>query len=115
MRKSANCSFVSTPSATTKEQQVELGAVGAGEEVEAVFAFGCWLGAGEFNVSLAVHSEAGAAYDWLDGVFFFRVTTPRLVEGIANLNATARVRRLGPAEARAGLAPAAGQESLTHG
>jgi len=91
----------------TKEQQVELGAVGAGEEVEAVFAFACWLGAGTFNVALAVHSEAGEAYDWLDGVFFFRVTTPRLVEGIANLNATARVRRLGPAEARAGLAPAA--------
>nr|MDQ3806050.1 ABC transporter ATP-binding protein [Acidobacteriota bacterium] len=47
----------------TKEQQIELGVVGAGEEVEAVFAFDCWLGAGEFNVSLAVHSAAGAAYD----------------------------------------------------
>ncbi|HEV3471476.1 MAG TPA: ABC transporter ATP-binding protein [Pyrinomonadaceae bacterium] len=99
----------------TKEQQTGLGAVGAGEEVEAVFAFGCWLGAGEFNVSLAVHSADGAAYDWLDGVFFFRVVTPRLVEGIANLNATARVRRLGAAGAREPAPRRAGQESFTHG
>jgi lipopolysaccharide transport system ATP-binding protein len=94
----------------TKEQQLELGRVGAGETVEVGFVFNCWLGAGEFNVSVAVHSDAGAAYDWLDGVFFFRVTTPRLVEGIANLNATASVRRLG-----AGAPAAAGQESFTHG
>ena len=98
----------------TKEQQIDFGVVGAGEAVEVSFAFNCWLGAGEFNVSLAVHSAAGAAYDWLDGVFFFRVMTPRLVEGIANLNASAGVRRLG-APARGGAGRAGRQESFTHG
>jgi lipopolysaccharide transport system ATP-binding protein len=94
----------------TKEQQIAFGRALSGDEVEVSFAFNCWLGAGEFNVSIAAHSEAGAAFDWLDGVFFFRVVTPQLVEGIANLNATASVRRLGAA------APAAaGQESFTHG
>ena len=96
----------------TKEQQVELGRVAAGEAVEVGFAFNCWLGAGEFNVSVAVHSRDGAAYDWLDGVFFFRVVTPQLVEGIANLNATASVRRL---SAAAAAPPPRGQESFTHG
>jgi len=95
----------------TREQQVEFGRVGAGELVEAVFAFNCWLGAGEFNVSVAAHDSAGAAFDWLDGAFFFRVTTPHLVEGIANLNAAASVRRLGAAPAPR----AAAQESFTHG
>ncbi|MFN2414826.1 MAG: ABC transporter ATP-binding protein [Pyrinomonadaceae bacterium] len=79
----------------TKEQQVDLGVLRCGELVEAVFAFDCWLGLDQFSVSLAVHSRDGVSYDWLDGVLFFRVTSPVLVEGIANLNASATARRLG--------------------
>ncbi|MCA1620938.1 MAG: ABC transporter ATP-binding protein [Acidobacteria bacterium] len=79
----------------TKEQQVDLGVLRRGELVEAVFAFDCWLGLDQFSVSLAVHSRDGVSYDWLDGVLFFRVTSPVLVEGIANLNASATARRLG--------------------
>jgi hypothetical protein len=78
----------------TKEQQVDLGLLRRGELVEAVFAFDCWLGLDQFSVSLAVHSRDGVSYDWLDGVLFFRVTSPVLVEGIANLNASATARRL---------------------
>src|SRR5881396_3349818 len=44
--------------------------------------------------SLALHSHDGEAYDWLDGVRFFRVTSQHLIEGIANLNASATARRL---------------------
>lgn len=79
----------------TKEQQVDLGLLRRGEIVEVSFAFDCWLGLDQFSVSLAVHSRDGVSYDWLDGVLFFRVTSPILVEGIANLNATAAARRLG--------------------
>jgi len=79
----------------TKEQQIDLGVLRRGELVEAVFAFDCWLGLDQFSVSLAVHSRDGVSYDWLDGVLFFRVTSPVLVEGIANLNASATARRLG--------------------
>ncbi|HEX6183099.1 MAG TPA: ABC transporter ATP-binding protein [Pyrinomonadaceae bacterium] len=85
----------------TKEQQIDLGVLGRGEVVEAVFAFDCWLGLDQFSVSLAVHSRDGVSYDWLDGVLFFRVTSPVLVEGIANLNAGATARRIGVGKADA--------------
>ncbi|HZB47338.1 MAG TPA: ABC transporter ATP-binding protein [Pyrinomonadaceae bacterium] len=78
----------------TKEQQVDFGAVRRGETVEVVFAFDCWLGIDQFTVALAVHSRDGVSYDWMDGVIFFRVTSAVLVEGVANLNATATARRL---------------------
>jgi len=78
----------------TSEQLLEIGAVRRGETVEVTFAFNCWLGIDDYSISCAVHSRDGEAYDWLDGVRFFRVTSLRLTEGIANLNATATVRRL---------------------
>jgi hypothetical protein len=78
----------------TKEQQIDFGLLRRGELVEVSFAFDCWLGLDQFSVSLAVHSRDGVSYDWLDGVLFFRVTSPVLVEGIANLNATASARRI---------------------
>ena len=78
----------------TKEQQIDLGALGRGDTVEVSFAFNCWLARGQFSVSLAVHSRDGVSYDWLDGVLFFQVTSPALIEGVANLNASATARRL---------------------
>ena len=95
----------------TKEQQVELGRLRRGELVEVSFAFDCWLGLDQFSISLAVHSLDGVSYDWLDGVLFFRVTSPVLVEGVANLNATVAARRLGARDA--GLAARAGAEATT--
>ena len=77
----------------TKEQQIDLGTVKAGSTVEISFAFNCWLGIDQYSISLAAHSQDGQAFDWMDGVFFFRVVSGQLVEGIANLNATAVVRR----------------------
>jgi hypothetical protein len=93
----------------TKEQRVELGVLRRGELVEVSFAFDCWLGLDQFSVSLAVHSRDGVSYDWLDGVLFFRVTSPVLVEGIANLNATATARRVGVSMAGALVGAEAGQ------
>jgi ABC-type polysaccharide/polyol phosphate transport system ATPase subunit len=78
----------------TSEQRLELGTVRRGETLEVTFSFNCWLGIDNYSISCAVHSREGEAYDWLDGVRFFRVTSMRLTEGIANLNATASARRL---------------------
>jgi len=78
----------------TNEQLLEIGSVRGGEIVEVMFAFNCWLGVDNYSISCAVHSRDGEAYDWLDGVRFFRITSLRLTEGIANLNATAAVRKL---------------------
>lgn len=87
----------------TKEQQIDLGRLKRGETVEVSFAFDCWLGLDQFSVSLAVHSRDGVSYDWLDGALFFRVTSPVLVEGVANLNASATARRMGLRNADIGL------------
>jgi lipopolysaccharide transport system ATP-binding protein len=81
--------------ANSEQKEVKLGIVKHGEIVEVSFAFNCSLGTDLYSVSFAVHSEDGISYDWLDGVLFFRVTSASPVEGIANLNATASVRRLG--------------------
>ncbi|HKB66359.1 MAG TPA: ABC transporter ATP-binding protein [Pyrinomonadaceae bacterium] len=84
----------------TKEQQIEFGAVPAGEVIEVSFTFDCWLGVDQYTISLAVHSREGQAYDWLDAALFLRVTSLNLTEGVANLNAraTARHRAHGPAK-----------------
>jgi hypothetical protein len=83
----------------TKEQQIEFGAVPAGEVIEVSFAFDCWLGVDQYTISLAVHSREGQAYDWLDAALFLRVTSMTLTEGIANLNARATVRHRTPGAA----------------
>jgi len=85
---------ISAYGTNTKEQQIELGTVRRGEVLEVVFSFNCWLGVDDYSISCAVHSHDGEAHDWLDGVRFFRVTSQHLIEGIANLNASATARRL---------------------
>jgi ABC-type polysaccharide/polyol phosphate transport system ATPase subunit len=78
----------------TKEKQVALGQIRRGEAVEVAFAFECWLGIDQYSISCAVHSRDGVSYDWMDGVFYFRVTSAAVVEGVINLNASAIARRL---------------------
>ena len=84
----------------TKEQQIEFGAVPAGEVIEVSFNFDCWLGVNQYTISLAVHSREGQAYDWLDAALFLRVTSLNLTEGVANLNARATARHRKPGAAK---------------
>jgi lipopolysaccharide transport system ATP-binding protein len=78
----------------TKEHLIEFGAVRRGDLLEAIFSFNCWLGVDEYSISCAVHSRDGEAYDWVDGTRFFRVTSARKTEGLANLNASVTARRV---------------------
>lgn len=78
----------------TEQRGVKLGAATSGEMIEATFGFDCWLGQEHYFISVAVHSPDGEAYDWLDGVIFFRVSCAVEMEGIANLNANVAVRHL---------------------
>ena len=78
----------------TEILQAYFGRVRAGEVIEAMFAFNCWLGVGEFTLTSAVHSAGGVSFDWTDDVAFFRVISPIAVEGVSNLNATVTTRRL---------------------
>jgi ABC-type multidrug transport system ATPase subunit len=78
----------------TEQRGQPLGAVRRGEIIEAVFTFDCWLGQEHYFVSVAAHTPDGEAFDWLDGVIFFRVSCAVEMEGIANLNAGVTTRRL---------------------
>jgi lipopolysaccharide transport system ATP-binding protein len=80
--------------ANTEQMGLSFGKVLRGEIIEVSFSFDCWLGTELYSVSYAVHSADGISYDWLDGVLFFRVASAVPVEGIANLNASASMRRL---------------------
>ena len=84
----------------TKEQQLDLGNVRQGQTITISFSFNCWLGIDDYSVSIAVHSLGGQAYDWLDGALFFKVVSQTLIEGVANLNATAKVVHNAPAETK---------------
>lgn len=86
---------ISAYGTNTEEQHVEIGPVAAGEILEVDFAFNCWLGIDSYSLSCAAHSREGEAYDWLEGVGFFRVTSPVKTEGIANLTASVSVQRPG--------------------
>lgn len=77
----------------TKEQNLEFGSFASGQTIEVIFSFDCWLGIDQYSISLAVHSRDGFAYDWLDAALFFRVNSLRLIEGVANLNATVTSHR----------------------
>ncbi|MGH9932527.1 MAG: ABC transporter ATP-binding protein [Pyrinomonadaceae bacterium] len=102
----------------TKEQRVEFGAVRTGEVIEVSFVFDCWLGVDQYTISMAIHSREGQAYDWLDAALFLKITNMTLTEGIANLNATAKLRRRGlspetPERERAAVSP--DRESVSYG
>jgi ABC-type polysaccharide/polyol phosphate transport system ATPase subunit len=85
----------------TEIQQVYMGRVRSGEILEATFSFNCWLGVGEFSITVAVHSAGGVSFDWTDDVVFFRVMSPVAIDGTTNLNASVTTRRLALRAARA--------------
>jgi ABC-type polysaccharide/polyol phosphate transport system ATPase subunit len=84
----------------TELQQVDFGPVQQGELVEVNFAFNAWLAPDTYSVTVAVHNLDGISFDWLDGVLFFRVMSGVVMEGVANLNASAVARRIGIAATR---------------
>ena len=79
----------------TDLQQIDLGPVQRGEIVEVTFVFNCWLAPDNYSVTVGVHSVDGISYDWLDGALFFNVLSTVSIEGVTNLNASARYRRMG--------------------
>ncbi|MCA1556623.1 MAG: ABC transporter ATP-binding protein, partial [Acidobacteria bacterium] len=78
----------------TEQRGQPLGTVRRGEIIEATFKFNCWLGQEHYFISVAVHTPEGEAFDWMDGVIFFRVSCAVEMEGLANLNAQVTARRV---------------------
>jgi len=79
----------------TELLEVSFGQVLRGEVLEVVFAFDCWLAPGLYSLTVAAHTREGVSFDWIDSVSYFRVASRVEMEGVANLNATAKGRRLG--------------------
>ena len=79
----------------TELQQINVGTAQRGDVVEVSFEFNCWLAPDTYSVTFAIHSSDGKSFDWIDGALFFRVMSPLSMEGVANLNATATVKRIG--------------------
>ena len=77
----------------TELQEVPFEPVKKGELIEVAFEFNCWLAPDQLSLCVAVHSSAAVSFDWLDGCLFFRVMSARRMEGVANLNATARATK----------------------
>ena len=100
----------------TEQRRLALGPARAGDVIEATFNFDCWLGQEHYFVSVAAHTPDGVAFDWMDGVIFFRVSCSATeMEGLANLNATVTARRVeeeGAAEGGAGPLAAEGAERI---
>ena len=79
----------------TELQQSDIGAVQAGELVEVVFAFDSWLAPDSYSIVVAAHSPDAVSFDWVDGALLFQVMSSTPMEGVANLNASVTVKRLG--------------------
>ncbi|MFN2515199.1 MAG: ABC transporter ATP-binding protein [Pyrinomonadaceae bacterium] len=79
----------------TELQQADIGPVRRGEIIEVSFFFHCWLAPDSYSATVAVHSRDGISFDWLDGVLFFRVMSSVAMEGVTNLNASAKARQIG--------------------
>jgi energy-coupling factor transporter ATP-binding protein EcfA2 len=79
----------------TDLQQSDIGSVQAGELVEVMFAFDCWLAPDSYSIVVAAHSPEAVSFDWVDGAMLFQVMSSTPMEGVANLNASVTVKRLG--------------------
>ncbi len=83
----------------TEQRGLRLEPARSGDVFESTFSFKCLLGQEHYFISVTVHSPEGEAYDWLDGVIFFRVSCATEMEGIANLNARVSAKRIQAREA----------------
>jgi lipopolysaccharide transport system ATP-binding protein len=79
----------------TELQESDIGSVQAGEVVEVVFNFDCWLAPDSYSIVVAAHSPDAVSFDWVDGALLFQVMSSTPMEGVANLNASVTVKRLG--------------------
>lgn len=78
----------------TELEKLRLGPCAAGETLEVSFAFRCQLCPGEYTLTVASHDPDGVWHDWLEDAVAFSVTDSRYTAGVANLRATASMRKL---------------------
>jgi ABC-type molybdate transport system ATPase subunit len=68
-------------------EQIELGELQAGDELEVEFHLECWLMPQQYTLTVATQSADGSSHDWLDDAIAFDVLDTRVASGVANLRA----------------------------
>jgi lipopolysaccharide transport system ATP-binding protein len=79
----------------TRIEQVEMGTLQPGDELEVNFRIPCRLTAQQYTLTVATQSPDGSSHDWLDDAIAFDVVDTRPLAGVADLRAevTWRVSR----------------------
>jgi len=77
----------------TELEKLKLGPCAAGDTLEISFAFRCELCPQEYTLTVASHDPDGVWHDWLEDALAFSVSDTRYTAGVANLRATATVKR----------------------
>jgi ABC-type sulfate/molybdate transport systems ATPase subunit len=78
----------------TELEKLRLGPCEAGNTLEITFDFRCELCPQEYTLTVASHDPDGVWHDWLEDALAFSVSDTRYTAGVANLRATASVRRV---------------------
>jgi lipopolysaccharide transport system ATP-binding protein len=71
----------------TRIEQVPLGDLQAGDELEVDFRIACWLTPQPYTLTVATQNPDGSSHDWLDDAIAFDVVDTRVAAGVANLRA----------------------------
>jgi lipopolysaccharide transport system ATP-binding protein len=77
----------------TRIEEIEIGAVEAGQQLEVDFHFACWLAPQQYTLTVATQHADGSSHDWLDDVLAFEVIAQRQAAGVANLQAKVSWRK----------------------
>jgi lipopolysaccharide transport system ATP-binding protein len=71
----------------TRIEQIPLGNLKAGDELEVDFKIECWLTPQQYTLTVATQGPDGSSHDWLDDTLAFEVVDTRVAAGVANLRA----------------------------
>jgi ABC-type polysaccharide/polyol phosphate transport system ATPase subunit len=71
----------------TRIEQIPLGEMAAGDELEIDFHLDCWLTPQQYTLTVATQDADGSSQDWLDDAIAFEVIDQRAAAGVANLRA----------------------------
>ena len=71
----------------TRIEQIPLGNLKAGDELEVDFKLECWLTPQQYTLTVATQGPDGSSHDWLDDTIAFEVVDTRVAAGVANLRA----------------------------
>jgi ABC-type polysaccharide/polyol phosphate transport system ATPase subunit len=71
----------------TRIEQVDLGHLRPGDELEVDFRVECWLTPQQYTLTVATQGADGSSHDWLDDAVAFDVVDTRMAAGVANLRA----------------------------